>query len=66
MVKNVLASIPGIEYYPIVALILFVTFFAGLLIWFVRADKRRLDAVSRLPLDDGHSETIVPKGGLVS
>jgi hypothetical protein len=37
-----------------------------LLIWFVRADKRRLDAVSRLPLEDGHSETIVPKGGLVS
>jgi cytochrome c oxidase cbb3-type subunit IV len=66
MVKNVLAGIPGIEYYPIVALILFVTFFAGLLVWFVRADKRRLDVVSRLPLDDGHSVTLPGKGGIVS
>ncbi len=53
MIRNVLESIPGIELYPIVALLLFVMFFAALLVWFVRADKARLGVLSRLPLDDG-------------
>lgn len=51
MYKNVLASIPGIEYYPIVALVLFFGFFTVLIVWFFRADKTQLDEHARQPFD---------------
>ncbi len=60
MYKNVLASIPGIEYYPIVALILFFGFFTVLLVWFFRADRTRLDVLARQPFDDGELESEAP------
>ena len=52
MYKNVLASIPGIEYYPIVALVLFFGFFIGLLIWFFITDKNRLQSYARQVIVD--------------
>jgi len=52
MYKNVLTGIPGIEVYPIVALLMFFAFFVGLIVWYVRVDRARMDEVSRLPLDD--------------
>ena len=53
MYKNVLAGIPGIEWYPIVALVLFFGFFSALLIWFVLVDKNRLRDLSMTALEDG-------------
>lgn len=53
MYKNVLASIPGIELYPIVALTLFFAVFAGLIIWFIRVDRVKLRAQAEHALDDG-------------
>lgn len=52
MIRNVLSNIPGIEYYPIVALVLFFAFFTGLIIWFIRADRTKLDRFSRIPFDE--------------
>jgi len=52
MYKNVLASIPGIEWYPIFALGLFFGFFSVLIVWFFRADKARLESLSRSILLD--------------
>ncbi|MEY2719252.1 MAG: hypothetical protein RLZZ273_618 [Bacteroidota bacterium] len=46
MYKNILASIPGIEYYPIVALLLFFGFFTTLICWFFIVDKRQMSALS--------------------
>ncbi len=43
MESNVLTSIPGIEYYPIISLIMFFVLFAGLLLWFFLADRKRLE-----------------------
>lgn len=53
MYKNVLTSIPGIEWYPIIALVLFFGFFSALLIWFLLVDKHRLQRLSSSALDDG-------------
>ena len=53
MYKNVLASIPGIEYYPIVALLLFFSFFIGLTVWYFRADKSHLKDMANQPFDEG-------------
>jgi cytochrome c oxidase cbb3-type subunit IV len=57
MYKNVLSSIPGIEHYPIVALVLFFGFFIGLIVWYFRADRSRLDRVARLPLEESAGAT---------
>jgi len=52
MNSKVLSSIPGIELYPIVALILFVGFFTGLIVWFVKADKSAMRNHAEMPLDN--------------
>lgn len=46
MYKNILANIPGIELYPIVALILFFGFFSALIYWFLVVDKQRMNTLS--------------------
>lgn len=53
MYKNVIASIPGIEWYPIIALVLFFGFFSVLLIWFMLVDTNRLQHLSTAALEDG-------------
>ncbi len=55
MYKNVLSSIPGIELYPIVALVLFFGFFTALIVWYFRADTARLERLSAAILDEGAS-----------
>jgi len=55
MYKNVLSSIPGIEYYPIVALVIFFAFFIGLIVWYIRVDRGALDAIAQMPFEDGES-----------
>lgn len=52
MYKNVLTGIPGIEVYPIVALLIFFGFFLGLIVWFIRVDRTRMDEVAQQPLHD--------------
>ncbi len=52
MESNVLTSIPGIQYYPIVSLLLFFGLFATLIVWFFRADKARLNALAWAAVDD--------------
>ncbi len=66
MYKNVLASIPGIEYYPIVALLLFFGFFTVLLVWFFRADRSSLEMQARLPFDDGEAASDAPSTPTIS
>lgn len=51
-VKDNMATIDGIEIYPIISLVIFVSFFAGLLWWVFRSDKKRIDEISRIPLSE--------------
>ncbi|WAC02328.1 CcoQ/FixQ family Cbb3-type cytochrome c oxidase assembly chaperone [Lacinutrix neustonica] len=51
-VKNYMDSIPGIEIYPLISLLIFFTFFAGLFWWVITAKKEYLNKVSNLPLDN--------------
>ena len=64
MIRKVLENIPGVEFYPIIALVLFVAFFASLIVWAIRADKAKLATLAQLPLDDNqlnaHSESSIP------
>lgn len=60
MYKNVLANIPGIELYPIVALVLFFGFFAALIVWYFRADNARLERLSASILQDDGAQSDLP------
>jgi cytochrome c oxidase cbb3-type subunit 4 len=52
MYKEVLQSIEGIGIYPIISMIVFVVFFAIVLVWYFKADKKYLKKMSNLPLDN--------------
>ncbi len=51
MFNNYLQSIEGVGIYPIFSLLVFFVFFAALLVWMFRADKKHLQKMSELPLD---------------
>ncbi|MEO8773995.1 MAG: CcoQ/FixQ family Cbb3-type cytochrome c oxidase assembly chaperone [Gelidibacter sp.] len=51
-VKNHMDSISGIEIYPIISLLIFFFFFAGLFYWVFTAKKEYIDRMSDIPLDN--------------
>jgi hypothetical protein len=52
MYKEILRTIVGIEVYPILSLLIFVTVFLIMLVWVMRMDRGRLATFARLPLED--------------
>jgi cytochrome c oxidase cbb3-type subunit IV len=55
-IKGHMASIDGIELYPIISLIIFFTFFS-LVIWSqIRANKAIIAEVERYPLDETENQ----------
>lgn len=50
-VKHYLETIAGIEIFPLISLVIFTVFFAGILWYVIRMDKERVKEVSQLPLD---------------
>jgi len=51
MYKNVLRSIDGIDIFPVIALLIFVVFFIGLLFYVMSMRKGLVDEMSDLPLE---------------
>jgi cytochrome c oxidase cbb3-type subunit IV len=52
MYKEILRGIGGIDVYPVVSLIIFVTFFAIAIARALRMDARSVGQLAALPLDD--------------
>jgi hypothetical protein len=52
MYKEVLRTIAGIEVFPILSLLIFLTVFVVMLAWVLRLDRSRLTQYANLPLDD--------------
>jgi cytochrome c oxidase cbb3-type subunit IV len=52
MKKDILSSIENIEIYPIISLLIFVIFFVGMFIWVIRVDKKYIDHMKEMPLED--------------
>lgn len=57
MYKDVLRSIAGIETWPVISLAIFFAFFIGLLLWVWLVDKKYIDEMSQLPMDNDQSST---------
>jgi cbb3-type cytochrome oxidase subunit 3 len=53
MSKEVLRAISGIEIFPVISLVLFVTVFTVIVVWALRLDRRELEHAARLPLEPG-------------
>jgi cytochrome c oxidase cbb3-type subunit 3 len=56
--RNYLETIAGIGVYPLISLIIFFVFFVGLIIYVMTLDKKSLDHMRGIPLNDG----IIRKG----
>lgn len=52
MYKEALQAIAGVEIYPVLSLLLFVSIFGTVLFWTTRLDRTRLLKFSQLPLDE--------------
>ena len=51
MIKEIMNSVEGISIYPIISLIVFVLFFAVILIWMFKVDKNYIKKMENLPLE---------------
>jgi cytochrome c oxidase cbb3-type subunit 4 len=52
MFKHYFERVAGIEFFPLLSLVIFVLFFVGLLIWVFRVNKGYIHEMSNLPLKD--------------
>jgi hypothetical protein len=51
MIKEYLQSLDGVSIYPIISLIIFVVFFAAIIIWLFKVDKNYIKKMENLPLE---------------
>jgi len=54
IVINQLEQIAGIEIYPIISLLIFFTFFILVAYMVMRTDKKEIDELSNMPLDNNN------------
>lgn len=54
-IKHTMDTISGIEIFPIISLVIFFTFFMGLLLWVRKSDKTYINHVKNLPLEDDNN-----------
>ncbi len=52
MYKAILQSISGIEIWPMIGLTIFLSIFAVVTIWVVRLDKKEVNRMANIPLED--------------
>ena len=52
MKKNILSSMENIEIYPIISLLIFVIFFIGMFWWVFKVDRKYIDHMKEMPLND--------------
>lgn len=52
MYKNVLQSIDNIALWPVISFVIFFAFFIGLLLWVFLADKKFINYMKHLPVQD--------------
>ena len=50
--KGHLTSIDGIEIFPIISFLIFFTFFIGLTIYVMKVDKKKIEEIKQIPLDE--------------
>ena len=57
-IKGHLTSIDGIDIFPIISLLIFFTFFVGLAVYVFSSDKKKIEEISRIPLEDNQNDEL--------
>ncbi len=57
MISEFVQTIEGAEFFPALSLILFLLAFVGVVIWAMRLDRRLVQRMARLPLDQDIRES---------
>jgi len=52
MFKHYFEQVNNVEIWPIISLIIFITFFIGLLVWVAFVDKKYIKEMSNLPMEE--------------
>ncbi len=47
-----LEQIMGVSIFPLISLVLFVAFFTGVIVWIYSIDKKEIEHLENLPLND--------------
>ena len=55
MLRHIFEGIDSINGYSIFSLLIFFFFFVAVVIWLVKADKRHIEEMSRIPLESNES-----------
>ncbi|TVR38658.1 MAG: CcoQ/FixQ family Cbb3-type cytochrome c oxidase assembly chaperone [Cryomorphaceae bacterium] len=55
-VKGHMESIDGIALYPIIAFVIFFTFFVGLSLYVIFQRRERMDQLSQIPFDESNQD----------
>jgi len=55
MYKNVLQSIDNIQIWPVISFVIFFAFFLCLLLWVFTTDKKFIDKMKAMPIDEKDS-----------
>ena len=50
-VKHHMSNIEGIEIFPVISFVIFGIFFLAVLFWVWKVDKKKINEISRYPLD---------------
>jgi cytochrome c oxidase cbb3-type subunit IV len=58
MYKEVLRSIDNIAIWPVISFVIFFLFFLGLLWWAFSVDKKFINRMSNMPIDDQSSDQL--------
>jgi cbb3-type cytochrome oxidase subunit 3 len=53
---NYLTSISGVEVYPMISLMMFVLFFSALILYVWKSDKKHIQTMSQLPLENNSQD----------
>lgn len=61
MYKNVLQSIENIEVWPVISFVIFFIFFFCLLLWVFTADKKFMEKMRGLPIENDIDEKNVSR-----
>lgn len=58
MFKHYFERITDVSIYPVFSLIVFVLFFLGLLIWVFKVDKKYVNEMKNIPLDNSSDKNL--------
>jgi len=56
--RSVLDNVAGLEIYAIIGIVIFFTFFIGLIVWVVSMKSKKVEEYSRLPLASDEDDVV--------